>query len=259
MSSKRARRLLAMAGGGGSKKQAAHCHPFGVHAIRAYPIQGWRKACWRMKKQSRQREHHAPHCHIGPTPSPHHLLQHPRCSTSRPPAWAAAATPLRWAMCCRTGTLTARLVQPEQDWTHWDDSAAALHRITRELLHERGLRAREVATAASTTQLAGQTVYSDGWANDFTWLNRALYRSSRACPPASSWKTCAACSATKRPTNGTCRQSPDRQRARHPAAQGEFGCALDPAHPATYAAARVESPDAFWGKLLHGRAAAQAQ
>jgi hypothetical protein len=62
------------------------------------------------------------------------------------------------------------LVQPEQDWTHWDDSAAALHRITRELLHERGLSAREVATRLNT-QLAGQTVYSDGWANDFTWLN----------------------------------------------------------------------------------------
>ena len=62
------------------------------------------------------------------------------------------------------------LVQPEQDWTHWDDSAAALHRITRELLHARGLRAREVATRLNT-QLAGQTVYTDGWANDFTWLN----------------------------------------------------------------------------------------
>ena len=62
------------------------------------------------------------------------------------------------------------LVQPEQDWTHWDASAAALHRITRELLQQRGLRAREVATRLNT-QLAGQTVYSDGWANDFTWLN----------------------------------------------------------------------------------------
>ncbi|ARV20561.1 hypothetical protein AEP_03643 [Curvibacter sp. AEP1-3] len=72
------------------------------------------------------------------------------------------------------------LVQPEQDWTHWDDSAAALHRITRELLHERGLRAREVATLLNT-QLAGQTVYSDGWANDFTWLN-VLYEAAGMSP-----------------------------------------------------------------------------
>nr|CBA28049.1 hypothetical protein Csp_A05340 [Curvibacter putative symbiont of Hydra magnipapillata] len=72
------------------------------------------------------------------------------------------------------------LVQPEQDWTHWDDSAAALHRITRELLQERGLRAREVATLLNT-QLAGQTVYSDGWANDFTWLN-VLYEAAGMSP-----------------------------------------------------------------------------
>jgi len=109
------------------------------------------------------------------------------------------------------------LVQPEQDWTHWDDSAAALHRITRELLHERGLRAREVATLLNT-QLAGQTVYSDGWANDFTWLN-VLYEAA-GMSPASSWKTCAACSATKRPTNGTssrprspASEAPSRHRA----------------------------------------------
>ncbi len=62
------------------------------------------------------------------------------------------------------------LVQPEQDWTHWDTDAAALHRISRELLQERGLSAKEVATRLNA-QLAGQTVYSDGWANDFTWLN----------------------------------------------------------------------------------------
>lgn len=72
------------------------------------------------------------------------------------------------------------LIQPEQEWTHWDDQAAALHRITRELLHERGLRAREVATLLNT-RLAGQTVYSDGWANDFTWLG-VLYEAAGLSP-----------------------------------------------------------------------------
>lgn len=62
------------------------------------------------------------------------------------------------------------LVQPEADWTHWDTGAASLHRITRELLQQRGLGARDVAKLLNA-QLAGTTVYTDGWANDFTWLN----------------------------------------------------------------------------------------
>lgn len=62
------------------------------------------------------------------------------------------------------------LVQPEPEWTHWDPEAASLHRITRELLQERGLSARDVAKLLNA-QLAGTTVYTDGWANDFTWLN----------------------------------------------------------------------------------------
>ena len=59
------------------------------------------------------------------------------------------------------------LVQPEEDWTHWDESAAALHRITRDLLQARGLPVREVAQRLNE-QLGGQTVYTDGWANDYT-------------------------------------------------------------------------------------------
>jgi len=72
------------------------------------------------------------------------------------------------------------LVHPEPEWTHWDSSAAALHRITRELLHERGLPAKEVAKRLNA-QLAGQIVYSDGWANDYTWLN-ALFEAAEMTP-----------------------------------------------------------------------------
>ena len=130
------------------------------------------------------------------------------------------------------------LVQPEQDWTHWDDSAAALHRITRELLNERGLRAREVATLLNT-QLAGQTVYSDGWANDFTWLN-VLYEAA-GMSPRFKLENLRSLLRRRRGRPMACRQSPDRQRARHPAAQGEFGCALDPAHPATHQGGLIPS------------------
>jgi hypothetical protein len=72
------------------------------------------------------------------------------------------------------------LVQPEVDWTHWDEGAAALHRITRDLLQARGLPAKDVARRLNE-QLAGQTVYSDGWANDYTWLS-ALFEAAEMTP-----------------------------------------------------------------------------
>lgn len=61
------------------------------------------------------------------------------------------------------------LVRPEPHWTHWDTQAEGLHHISRTLLETRGLSAIEVARTLNT-HLAGQTVYSDGWANDYSWL-----------------------------------------------------------------------------------------
>jgi hypothetical protein len=61
------------------------------------------------------------------------------------------------------------LVRPEAHWTHWDAQAAAIHRIPRAIIEERGVPPHEVARSLNT-QLAGQTVYSDGWANDYSWL-----------------------------------------------------------------------------------------
>jgi hypothetical protein len=78
------------------------------------------------------------------------------------------------------GQAYCTLVQPEPDWTHWDESAAALHRIPRELLQRRGLPVREVAQRLNA-QLRGQTVYSDGWANDYSWLN-ALFEAADLSP-----------------------------------------------------------------------------
>lgn len=61
------------------------------------------------------------------------------------------------------------LIHPEPEWTHWDLQAESVHHISRSLLLERGLPAVEVARVLNA-QLMGQTVYSDGWANDYSWL-----------------------------------------------------------------------------------------
>jgi hypothetical protein len=72
------------------------------------------------------------------------------------------------------------LVRPEPQWTHWDEQAASVHHISRALILERGQEALAVARQLNDN-LRGQTVYSDGWANDYTWLG-ALYDAADLSP-----------------------------------------------------------------------------
>jgi hypothetical protein len=78
------------------------------------------------------------------------------------------------------GGLFCTLVQPERDWTHWDEGAAALHGIERPLLSSHGKPASWVAQQLNA-KLAGQTVYCDGWAQDYPWLAR-LFDAAEAAP-----------------------------------------------------------------------------
>jgi hypothetical protein len=72
------------------------------------------------------------------------------------------------------------LIRPETHWTHWDDQAARTHNISRQLIEERGSPAAQVA-ARLNADLRGQTVYSDGWANDYSWLG-ALFDAADMSP-----------------------------------------------------------------------------
>lgn len=72
------------------------------------------------------------------------------------------------------------LIRPEASWTHWDAQAEATHHIPRALIMQRGVPALQVAQTINA-QLAGQTVYSDGWANDFSWVG-ALFDAADMSP-----------------------------------------------------------------------------
>jgi len=61
------------------------------------------------------------------------------------------------------------LIRPEPEWTHWDEQAELTHHIPRELILRRGVPVREVAEKLNAA-LRGLKVYSDGWANDYSWL-----------------------------------------------------------------------------------------
>lgn len=71
-------------------------------------------------------------------------------------------------------------MRPEPEWTHWDASAEAIHHISRHSLLQHGRSPQQIAEALNR-ELAGQVVYSDGWANDYSWL-ALLYDAAERVP-----------------------------------------------------------------------------
>ena len=61
------------------------------------------------------------------------------------------------------------LIRPEASWTHWDLEAQRLHCISRATAVQHGRAPIDIARHLNDA-LFGQTVYSDGWANDYSWL-----------------------------------------------------------------------------------------
>jgi hypothetical protein len=67
------------------------------------------------------------------------------------------------------GRARCTLIRPPAHWTHWDAGAERIHGITRPTLLAHGKPAGDVARMLNG-DLAGQTVYCDGWAHDYPWL-----------------------------------------------------------------------------------------
>ena len=78
------------------------------------------------------------------------------------------------------GRARCTLIRPAGHWTHWDANAARLHGITRAKLLQHGRPVGEVARTLNT-DLAGRTVYCDGWAHDYAWL-AALFEEAELSP-----------------------------------------------------------------------------
>ena len=68
------------------------------------------------------------------------------------------------------GSSFCSLIRPEANWNHWDNSAEAVHGITREQLASHGRPAIDVCLALNRS-LRGQRVYCDAWAYDYVWLS----------------------------------------------------------------------------------------
>ena len=69
------------------------------------------------------------------------------------------------------GTSFCTLIRPEPNWTHWDEQAEQTHHISRTIAEQHGQDVTSVAKQLNF-KLAGKTLYSDGWANDYSWLGK---------------------------------------------------------------------------------------
>jgi hypothetical protein len=85
--------------------------------------------------------------------------------------------PIEIGLALDDGHKYCTLIQPAQDWTHWDMDAERIHRISRDILETYG---RTLAGVAETLNelLASRTVYSDGWVVDKPWLT-TLFHAAR--------------------------------------------------------------------------------
>ncbi|MDB6001543.1 MAG: hypothetical protein JWP52_3242 [Rhizobacter sp.] len=78
------------------------------------------------------------------------------------------------------GETFCSLIRPAEGWTHWDPSAEQVHRISRATTLRHGRTAADIARDLNQ-RLAGQTLYCDAWAHDYTWLN-VLYEEADMSP-----------------------------------------------------------------------------
>lgn len=85
-------------------------------------------------------------------------------------AFGAGSYPVEIGYVLADGSCDCMIIRPEPEWLRWDDDAADLHGLSRELLLRCGLPVREVAERLNR-RLVGLHLYSDAWGNDFSWLS----------------------------------------------------------------------------------------
>jgi len=77
--------------------------------------------------------------------------------------------PIEVGFALESGKTYCTLIKPLHDWTHWDERAAALHGINKDLLNQRGQDIIQVAEILNF-HLKDKIVYTDGWGVDSSWL-----------------------------------------------------------------------------------------
>ena len=69
------------------------------------------------------------------------------------------------------------LIKPEPQWEKWDEESEKIHGIDQQVLQRCGKPANEVAEKLNEL-LKFNTVYTDAWGQDYTWLNRLFFQTN---------------------------------------------------------------------------------
>ena len=77
--------------------------------------------------------------------------------------------PIEVGLALEDGKGYCSLIRPESEWSYWDANAEQVHGISRDILLEYSQPLTDVARQLNEI-LAGETVYSDAWGMDRTWL-----------------------------------------------------------------------------------------
>jgi len=86
--------------------------------------------------------------------------------------------PIEVGVALNDGRKFCTLILPAPHWTHWDEEAEKVHRVSRGLLEEFGKPIQEVADQLNE-MLVGMTLYSDGWVVDKPWLTTLFHTAGR--------------------------------------------------------------------------------
>jgi hypothetical protein len=92
--------------------------------------------------------------------------------------FGSASYPIEIGVVLDDGRKFCTLILPAPDWTHWDDEAEKVHKVTRDILKTYGRPIQEVADQLNE-MLAGMTLYSDGWVVDKPWLTTLFHAAGR--------------------------------------------------------------------------------
>ncbi|RAH36435.1 hypothetical protein C9J49_016030 [Halomonas sp. SL1] len=79
--------------------------------------------------------------------------------------------PIEVGLARADGSTCAFLIQPLDEWTHWDPKAELLHGISRNRLAREGHPVRQVARWLNDELAEVGVAYSDSWGYDNTWLS----------------------------------------------------------------------------------------
>lgn len=94
--------------------------------------------------------------------------------------FGSGSYPIEIGVVMGDGRKYCSLIQPRDDWTHWDPRAEKVHGIARDTLLANGRPVFEVAGKLNDL-LRGCTAYSDGWVVDRPWLDQLYAAASMRC------------------------------------------------------------------------------